>query len=470
MKENDPKHLSQLALILLIVGAIDSIRNLPLTALFGSTLIFFFIFSAIVFLIPVALVSAQLSSSSREHGGIYHWVCLAFGPKIGLLAIWLQWINTLVWFPTILSFIAGTVAYFFDPQLAANKAYLVSVVLIVFWFMTFISLSGLHTTVKFASICSIIGIVTPMVLIIGLAIAWIILGEPLQVQFSLQGLLPNLARSENWVSLTAIMTSFLGIELATVHISEVKDPERIFPKALFISVAVILLTMIMGSLSIALVLPRDKISLVGGVMQAFTNFFMVYHMSFLIPVVTAMIIIGALGGMISWIISPAKGILQAAQSGYFPSFFAVQNRHGVAARLLLTQAVIVTLVCFAFEFMPSVNGSYWLLSDLSTQLYILMYVLMFLAALVLKGRNLNPSKHAFRIPGGKLGTQLICALGLSGCAITLIVGFIPPSNIDVGGGKHYLLIFCSGIVLMVSPILFFIALRKSKDKRSDPAL
>ncbi len=52
MKTWSSEKISTFALVLLITGAIDSIRNLPTTALFGSSLIFFFILSAIVFLIP----------------------------------------------------------------------------------------------------------------------------------------------------------------------------------------------------------------------------------------------------------------------------------------------------------------------------------------------------------------------------------------------------------------------------------
>src|SRR5450432_283077 len=100
--------ISTFTLVLLITGAIDSIRNLPTTALFGSTLIFFFLFSAIIFLIPVALVSAELASIwSDIEGGIYSWIKHSFGEKLAFLAIWLQWINTMVWYPTILSFIAA---------------------------------------------------------------------------------------------------------------------------------------------------------------------------------------------------------------------------------------------------------------------------------------------------------------------------------------------------------------------------
>lgn len=455
------KRLSQFALILLITGAIDNIRQLPQTALFGSTLIFFFIFSALVFLIPVSLVSAQLSSLSNEKGGIYHWTHLGLGEKTGLLAVWLQWINTLIWFPAVLSFIAGTASYFLNPALINNKTYLVSFVLIAFWCMTFLNFRGVHTSAKFANICSTLGTGIPLLLIIGLGILWVVLGKPLQIHFNTHTIFPTLAHTENWVSLTAIMTSFLGIELAMVHVKEVKNPEATFPKALFISVFIILFTMTMGSLSIALTLPLDQINLVGGTMQAFSNFFLAYHITGLTPVLTVMIMIGALGSMITWIISPAKGILQAAEHGYLPAALTKKNKHGVPSRLLILQAVIVSFACLAFQLMPSVNGSYWLLSDLSTQLYILMYVLMFIAAIALKTKHPG-STLGFKIPGKKWGTWLVCGLGLFGCLITLVVGFFPPSNINVGGKLHYTMTFTSGMLIMVIPVFFFYLFKKNK--------
>lgn len=449
------RHLSLLTLALLITGAIDNIRNLPTTALFGSALIFFILFAAVIFLIPTALASAQLASLSQEKGGIYYWTCLGLGENVGLLALWLQWVNTLVWFPTILSFIAGSTTYLFNPLLANNKFYLVSFVIIIFWSMTLLSLKGVHTSAKFANICVIIGTVIPMILMIGFALFWVVSGEPLQIHFTPHHLFPTLKNSENWISLTAIIASFLGIELATVHINEVKNPEKTFPKALFFSVIIILLTMTLGSLSIALILPADKINLVDGTMQAFSKFASLYHLTAIIPAITLMILVGSLGNMVIWIISPTKGLLQAAETGYLPAYFTFKNKHGVASRLLITQAVIVSIVCLAFQLMPSVNGSYWLLTDLSTQLYVLMYIPMFIAAIVLRKNTASLDDHHFQIPGGRLGTWLICLLGLVGCAITLIIGFIPPKNIDVGGAKHYLTIFTTGLAVMITPVLLF---------------
>src|ERR1700733_8586487 len=191
MKAWSSDKISKLALVLLITGAIDSIRNLPGTALFGSTLIFFFIFSAIVFLIPVALISAELSSTwSEEEGGIYSWVKHAFGENVAFFTIWLQWINTLVWYPTILSFIAGTLAYLINPALAQNKYYLISVILIVFWSLTLLGLSGLRASAAFASFSALIGMILPMGFIIMLAIIWLVQGKPLAIDLHWQNLIP----------------------------------------------------------------------------------------------------------------------------------------------------------------------------------------------------------------------------------------------------------------------------------------
>ena len=461
MKAWSSEKISVLALVLLITGAIDSIRNLPATALFGSSLIFFFIFSAIVFLIPVALVSAELSSTwSEEEGGVYSWVRHAFGDNMAFFTIWLQWINTIVWYPTILSFIAGTLAYLINPELAQNKFYLISVILIIFWSLTLLGLSGLRASSAFASFCAVAGMILPMGFIIFLAIIWLLKGNPIAIDLSLKSLIPRWQDTQSWISLTAIMTSFLGMELAAVHVRNVRNPQRNFPRAMGFSVILILTTMIFGSLAIAFVLPQEKISLVYGVMQAFTNFFAAYHLQNLMPIIVILLLLGSLGGMVNWIISPAKGLLLAADNGFLPHWLYRLNKHGISSRILILQAVLVTLLCSGFLLFPSINAIYWLFTALSTEMYMLMYVMMFVAALHLKNKFVNLPRP-FAIPGGRYGYYFTCLLGLTGCGITLFVGFFPPENsMDVGGAAHFRLIFSAGIVLMLIPA-FLLYLRKS---------
>lgn len=461
MRTFSSEKISIIALVLLITGAIDNIRNLPGTALFGSTLIFFFLFAAIVFLIPVALVSAELSSTwSDEEGGVYSWVKHAFGKTAAFFTIWLQWINTMVWYPSILLFIAGTLAYLIDPNLAQHKIYLISIILVVFWSLTLLGLKGLHVSAAFAGFCAIVGMIIPMGLLSALAIAWMMQGHPLAIDLHFPNLVPHWKDSQSWASLTAIITSFLGMELAAVHVRQIRDPQHNFPKAMFYSVLLILVTMIFGSLAIAFVLPQSEISLVQGVMQAFTGFFEVYHLSALLPIFAILLLLGSLGNMINWIISPAKGLLLAAEHGYLPKWLYRLNDKGIASRILLLQACLVTLLCTAFVLFPSINAIYWLFSALSTELYLLMYLLLFIAAIRLKHKY-SHLPRAFVIPGGKLGYYTVCVFGLFGCIVSLIVGFFPPeATMDVGGLNHFRWIFLGGILSMILPAILLYLGRK----------
>lgn len=455
------KKISLYSLVILIIAAIDNMRNLPAAALFGSSLIFFFTLSALVFLIPTALVSAELSAAFPEKGGVYHWVNMAFGKKWAMAAIWLQWINTMVWYPTMLSFIAGTLAYLVNPELAQNKVYLVTCILTVFWGLTLINLKGIHISALLNNICATMGTILPLVFLIVLGAIWVFSGKPLQIELSGDKLIPSFSSSTSWVSLIAIMASFLGMELSGVHVNDIRNPQRNFPKAVLLATLFIFLSMVLGSLAIAFVLPEKEINLIAGVMQMFNSFFNGFGLQGLTPILTLLIVVGSIGTMINWLISPAKGLLHAAEFGFLPAFFTRKNRAGVASNILLAQAILVSLFCLVFLLEPSVNGFYWFLTALSTELYMFMYILMFCAGIRLHYKYVE-RPQSFKIPGKQWGIWAFSLLGIIGCLTTITVSFFPPENIVIGSSARYLSMICIGTILTISPIfLFYLHHRKN---------
>lgn len=444
--------LSVFSLTMITIGSVDSIRNLPTTALFGSQLISFFILGALFFLIPTALVSAELASGWPKQGGIYVWVREAFGKSAGFLAIWLQWVENVIWYPTILMFVAGTIGYLISPSLANDAHFLWLVIVASFWGATLLNIYGMKASSLFSTLCTLCGLLLPMLLIIGLGTVWILGENPIQVKFDLKSILPHLQDSSIWVSLTGVMMSLCGVEIATVHANDVENPQRAFPKALAYSVVVILGTLILGSLAIAIVLPTHEINLVAGIMQAFAAFFAKYHASWLMPAVAVMLVLGGLGGVNNWIIAPMKGLLVAAVDGNFMSFFQKTNAKGVPIVMLVMQAFIVTILSTLVLFFPSVNGSYWFLTALAAQLYMLMYLIMFAA--VVKLRISNPHHpRAFKIPGGWWGLGLVAGMGSLGATVTFFVSFLPPDGINVGNSLAYDGFLLLGLGVMCLPAL-----------------
>jgi amino acid transporter len=442
--------LTVFSLIMITVVSVDSVRNLPAAALFGSQLVFFYLMSALLFLIPCALISAELSSAWPEQGGIYIWIKKAFGPQLGLLAIWLQWIENVIWYPTILSFVAGSIGYLINPELATNKIFLIIIVLSSFWGCTFVNLKGITTSAKFSTFCTIAGLLLPMGLIIGLGAAWFFSNKPTEISLTLTNMIPNTQDSSTWVALTGIMLSFCGVEIATVHARDVNNPQRAFPKALIFSAIIILVTLIFGSLSLALVVPSQKISLVSGIMQAFDTFVRPYNLSWLLPFLSLTLVIGGLGSVSNWIIAPTKGLLVAAQDGLLPPSLQKENKNAAPSNLLIYQAIIVTCLTMVFLIFSSVNASYWLLTVLAAQLYMFMYILMFTAAIYLRIKYPNQPRP-FKVPGGLFGLSVISIAGIIGSTITFIVGYIPPSTIEIGKIRTFEFLLISGFIVMCLP-------------------
>lgn len=74
-----PAFITWTALTLMTVSSVASLRPAPTMAVYGLACVFLYVLPAIVFLIPTALVSAELASGWSE--GIYRWVTEGMSPS-----------------------------------------------------------------------------------------------------------------------------------------------------------------------------------------------------------------------------------------------------------------------------------------------------------------------------------------------------------------------------------------------------
>lgn len=459
MRQIIKKTLGVFSLVMINVIAVDSLRSLPFSAEYGVSLIFYYLLAAITFFIPTALVSAELATGWPNKGGVYIWVREAFGDRWGFLVIWLQWIYNVVWYPTILSFVAGTLAYLINPHLADSKIYMLSVILITFWGATFLNMFGMKLSSVISTIGALIGTLIPMFFIIILGIVWLAKGDHTQIQLTEKAFWPNLSNFNNLSFLIAVLFGLVGMEMSAVHADEVKDPGRAYPRALWISCLIILFSLIFSSLAIAMVVPQQQLNVVTGLVQAFMIFFNAYHMQWMEPIITLLIIIGGIGGVAAWVIGPTKGLLVATRDGSAPPILAKVTKKDVPVTILILQATIVTLLCSVFLFMPTVSSSYWVLTAITAQLALLVYILLFAAAIRLRYTQPNVVR-AYRIPGGNWGIWLTGIFGIVACIATIAIGFFPPAQIQIGKVMTYEIILVAGTLLLCLPPLFFYALKK----------
>jgi amino acid transporter len=122
------------------------------------------------------------------------------------------------------------------------------------------------------------------------------------------------------------------------------------------------------------------------------------------------------------------------------------NKRKMPVVLLLIQALIVTFISVIFIFMPSITSSYWIIFCLTGQLYLIMYALMFLAALILRYKKPEVCR-AFKVPFKNIGMWVLASLGIFASLFSIAMGFVPPKQIDSGNPTFYLTFLTVSIII-----------------------
>lgn len=448
------KVLSVFSLVMINVIAVDSIRTLPISALYGPPLIFFYIIGAIGFMIPIALIAAECSTGWPEEGGIYIWVKEAFGPSWGLFVAWIQWIYNIIWYPSILSLLAMVVFYIIDPSLTHNKILLLITINILFWIATFFNCFGMRFASGLSTVTAIIGTLLPIATFILMGLIWLAHGHPIAITFNAKTIIPNITTSHNLGLLTGLIFGLIGLEMSAIHASDVKQPQRDYPRALLISAFIILVSMILGSLAIAIVIPDHQLNLASGIIEAFQLYFQVYNLPWLTPLAAICIVIGGIGGVSAWLLGPGRCMMIASREGIAPRCFMKKNKYNSPINVLLLQGLIFTIFSSFYLFFPNFNSAYWLLTAITAQLALLVYMVVFLAAVQLRFRAPHQPRK-FRVPGGKPGMVITSSIGFLTCLSVFILGFIPPEKLLIKPvGLYETLLITSIIIFLLLPVIF----------------
>lgn len=213
-------------------------------------------------------------------------------------------------------------------------------------------------------------------------------------------LFPQWAGLASLVLIANTFFSYSGIEMNAVHVNEMRNPRREFPKGMFVAIPLVPAILILPALAISWVVPASNLSLTTGVMEAFDAFFSQAGISFLTPVLAIMIVCSVTSSFLAWLAGPSKGLLLIGrQEGYLPPLFQRVNARGIQRNILVAQGIVVSLIALLYALIPNVTSVYWIFTVISTHVYLVMYLLMFVAAVRLRrGGSRTTSEATGRRP------------------------------------------------------------------------
>ena len=245
-----------------------------------------------------------------------------------------------------------------------------------------------------------------------------------------------------------------------IHVKDMENPSKNYPKAVFLGALITVLIFILGTFALGIIIPQKDINLTQSLLVGFDNYFRYIKMSWMSPIIAIALAFGVLAGVLTWVSGPSKGIFAVGKAGYLPPFMQKSNSIGVQKNILLIQGGIVTLLSLLFVVMPSVQSFYQILSQLTVLLYLIMYLLMFAAAIYLR-YNMKDAKRPFRL--GKQGNGMmwiISGVGFLGSLLAFVLSFIPPAQISVGSNAVWYAVLFIGCIIVVGAPFVIYAMRK----------
>lgn len=466
--------LSLFGFLMITISMVVSIYAFPTFATSGFSSLFFLLVAGFLWFIPVCLVSAELGTGGQgwSEAGVFSWGKAAFGERWGFFMIFLQWFQVTLGFIAMLYFVSNGIAYSFNYKvIEAPSIQQMVVMLVIFWTLTLVNFKGTNVTKSIATYAFFLGILFPIVTLSILGVIYVLGDNTINISFSMGSFLPDFKTLSTLVVLVSFILSFMGAEASAVHVNHLKNPSRNYPIAIFILVLTTIVLASLSSLTIAIVIPKDNISLTGGIFETFKFFFDKYHLTWAIYPLSLIIAFSAIGEISSWVNGPIRGIHAAAQKGLLPKVFANTNKHGMPVALLLIQGAVVTfwiivITLFGIE-LKSGNTAFFTAMTLTVIVFLTMYVLLFASYLYLKIKvpnQINPRK--FNLPH-TLG-MLVAILGLCFTIVSFIISFLRPETISASEYPTYLkyLITCYVVTILIPHTIFSLSKKNKTLKRS----
>lgn len=300
--------LSLMGFVTVTASAIVAFYTFPSLSTAGWIAIIFAFITALCWFLPLAMAAAEMATvRGWTHGGIFTWVRNILGPRWGFAVNWLQFQVT-IGFVAMVFFVltsfgfsfGGVEGYNFFNSLklgttinqssyvnyssSFNPVYIFLIGMALLILIMGLSLLGQHRTHQAGQFGFIVGILLPFLIVSAFSIYTVatmkdplsIIGASFQKEHHFDPVFmgssfvlnKQFATSTVMASFMAFMFSLHGVEVSAVAANRMKNPSKMYPKAMGVVVALALGCAVLGSITISMTVPSSTLSFTGGLVQS----------------------------------------------------------------------------------------------------------------------------------------------------------------------------------------------------------
>jgi glutamate:GABA antiporter len=415
-----PKTFRLFDMVLFSVSAILVADTVASSAAIGVQGLSFWVLLAVVFFIPYGFITAELGSAWPDEGGIYVWIREAFGPMMGTISAWLYWINVAYWAPSVFVLFAGTLATVFWPGM--NKWWEAIIVIALIWVVVGIGI----LPIQWSKWVPNVNAVCKMIVLLGLGVmgAAYAVGHGLANPFGGADWKPSWGN--NYAFLPIIIYSFMGFELMNSAGGAIRHPKRDVPKMVVLAGALIVGVYMFATFGILAALKLEDVSIVTGVADALKVSFdnVLQGWGWLYDLAIVILLFTFVGTFVTWSIGANHSMSVTGLDKTAPRVFGHFNRrfHTPDYAFVLMGMIATAVTILNYALFSTKEEVFWTIFALSSIVFLIPYLFMFGALLVL--RRTQPNIHRpYVVPGGRVGAWVAVILCELGVLFTIILFF-----------------------------------------------
>ncbi|MBT2442791.1 APC family permease [Streptomyces sp. ISL-36] len=363
---------------------------------------------ALLFLVPYALIFAETGAAFPQEGGPYVWVKLAFGRLAAALTTLFYWVTNPVWLGGSLVFAATEAWDRFVLHLGSGTVADYVFKLVFIWVSILTAVVSLRRG-KWITTAGAVAKVFLVLLFTGTALVY-------GLRHGFQGLhqadfSPTTA---GFLALVPILLfAYVGFEAPNAAGDEMHDPKKDVPVSIGVAAAVAACSYLLPVLAILSVTPADKVTGVGGFLDAAKLVFDVYGGwgTPLLTTAAVLFVFTLLTQGSAWmIVSDRMQAMAAADGGFFHrGLGAFHDRLGTPLRMNLVSGVTATLFMVAATTL--VHGDtaavFGVVLTVAVTTLLLSYLVVIPSLVVLRRKHRDVPRP-YTVPFGTVGF-LVCA-------------------------------------------------------------
>ena len=420
------KSLFRFDMIFFTVCAIVALDTIGQSSSYGAQAVFWLVVSAVTFLIPYGLITAELGAAFPTEGATYDWVRLAYGHFAGAVVGVLYWLSNPIWLGGTLAATAIAASdALWGSSLGGNQlAETIFGVLFIWGAVTMNILS-----LRYMKWVPNLGALTRIALLAFFAVMVVIAGFKGGFHGSLSGFFPTNLTIFIGV-LGVLVFQWVGFEVQTNASEEMDNPQRDIPRAIYASGLISFIGYAVPILGVILILSSGQLSNVSGFVSAYqfgSSTVFGGAAPFFNHVAAIAFIFVVLSSGTTWLMGADRLMAIGALAGSGPRFLGYfSERFGTPLAVNLLSGVISTIFVAITFFVTagSLHGFFAAVLGLVISTTTFSYILIFPALLTLRRKYPNV-KRPFVIPGGNAGAWISVVLATFWVAAATVFALWP---------------------------------------------